>query len=1683
MGQNPSGGPPNGRLPGGWGPAMDNFPPQRGNGNHYYYYYNAGPPPRTQNSQDNTCDTLAQEGKLNIQKPEPFTGHDPWKWRIFLTQCLTMFQAKPITFQLESSRVAFAASYLQGIAFDHYTVLLQFDPNNPVLSNWLAFTQEFSSKFGVFDTVAEAEENLFNLQMRDNEHFMIFIVRFKQEAYKTGWNYNALRRSLPRSTNVTGKTAAKTRRPGPLGTPPVTPTGRLEQPMAFDPQSPLTPPTPHPASLWAKESPTPTHPRGSAHPPSSMPLTSMTPQYPWIPTPMTTTTSWTLPTIKKPYAQTESRTACRSTCRRKCRRNDGRRACASYVVMGRAMWMIDGEDYHGPYPNVFSAPATLLRATVLAPNNPPAHLPSHSSTNLLLCTTLPFTNKPVPTLVDSSATNNFIDESLVALAPQPLHCLPTPILLKLFDGDSTPAGDITHCLETTMTFTDGQQQELRLLITKLHPSAPVVLGFSWLRSTNPRIDWPSLTLRLDWDNPTDSGLVPFDVSPPSENSETTIDQPRTPLQLRSRSARFGASSVFVSNQLNLRHNDLDKPLELQLFDGSPTTTRITQYHDNTLTLNNDLQFQARLLVTQLPPSTPIMLGLPWLRNVNPDINWKNLTMQFPGPEASLAATIHLHLQSISDLNVPHPDTITSRTTQDSPTPDANPDGERSTTLSRAPLDKLRRLPPNIPQNWYKGPRYPNQQCPKPLTNPDVTPDPTVTPTVPNPVDPGDLDIKIIGAVPFACLLREGTPTFQLQVTPALPKEYLCAGTTAPESKMEEQILSEVVPPEYHEFTNMFSEGSAKELPPHRSYDHKIDLKEGTSPLFGKIYNMSEIELRALKEYLDNMLGKGFIRPSISAAGALVLFAKKKGGSLRLCVDYRGLNKVTKENRYPLPLIRDLVDRLRSAKIYTKIDLHSGYNNVQIAPGHEWKTTFCTCYGLFEYLVMPFGMTNSPATFQYFMNDIFHDMNDVFVIIYLDNILIYSNSPAEHLEHCSFHTTEVEYLGVIVTPDGVRMDPAKVNTILNWPSPRNVKEVQSFLGFANFYRRFINNYSGITKPLNQLTWKDTPWDWDSKCQSVFLLLKKAFTSAPVLRHFDPSLPIVLECDTSDYAIAGILSQSNWGGKDLCPIAFYTRSMIPAELNYNIYDKELLAIVEAFHQWRAYLKGSAAAKLDGPKPFWSTILLFTTTPEIIQNQTKCIQPLSEGILQQIRNSPPDPFFNQHDPRNNPDESSVDNPFLLSPDHRLLLWSGQIYAPDHKSIRLDILRQHHNHKLWGHPGICKTLQLISWTYFWPGMKKDITQYVRACEPCLQAKVPHHRPHGLLKPLPVGRRPWSSISMDHIVKLPDSEGFDTILIVVCHLTKQALFIPCHTTDTAPDFAKLFLEHVFSKHGLPDDIVSNCRPLFISHFWQSLCKALKIKTSLFTAYHPETNRQTKHVNQMLEQYLRFYINYLQNDWHAELPLAEFTYNNMPHSTTGVSPFYANKGYNPRLTLSLKDIPSHIAHEVAEDLRSLHQFLRDEINTANQAYSKHTNTHRKPTPDWPPGTLVWLDRQNLKTWRPSIKLDHKRLGPFKVLWKVSTHAYKLDLPPGLKGLHPVFHVRLLEKHAPVPFPSQHPSRLSPIEVEDKYHYEVDEILNSWIVCSQLQYLVRWKGYGPEDNTWEPQKNLDRAPNELRDFHR
>lgn len=408
---------------------------------------------------------------------------------------------------------------------------------------------------------------------------------------------------------------------------------------------------------------------------------------------------------------------------------------------------------------------------------------------------------------------------------------------------------------------------------------------------------------------------------------------------------------------------------------------------------------------------------------------------------------------------------------------------------------------------------------------------------------------------------------------------------------QEVLVEELVPSQYHDYLDVFSKQKSERLPPHRQYDLGIDLEPGAElPKVGKLYQMSSEELRALKEFIDENLAKGYIRQSKAPCGAPVFFVKKKDGTLRLVVDYRALNRVTRKDAYPIPLTAELLDRLKAAKRFTTLDMRWGYYNVRIRDGDEWKTSFRTRYGQFEFLVMQFGLCNAPAAFQRMVNDLFHDLVDVNVVIYLDDIIIFSENPDEHENHvrevlrrlrsadlylkpekCAFDTTSVDYLGLKISPGCIAMDPVKVTGVTKWPTPQNVRHVNQFLGFCNFYRRFIADYADITHPLERLKHKDVRWCWGSEEQEAFDRLKSAFVSAPVLMMPDMEAPFIVETDASDFAMGAVLSQRDESG-ELRPVAFYSKAMLPAERNYDIYDKELLAIVRALEEWRPYLEGS-------------------------------------------------------------------------------------------------------------------------------------------------------------------------------------------------------------------------------------------------------------------------------------------------------------------------------------------------------------------------------------------------------------------------------------------------------------------------------------------------------------------------------
>ena len=387
-----------------------------------------------------------------------------------------------------------------------------------------------------------------------------------------------------------------------------------------------------------------------------------------------------------------------------------------------------------------------------------------------------------------------------------------------------------------------------------------------------------------------------------------------------------------------------------------------------------------------------------------------------------------------------------------------------------------------------------------------------------------------------------------------------------------------------EFKDIFSE-----MPPgvpQRDVKHLIPLDDDQVPK-ARPYRLSLKELEELKAQLTKLQEKGWIRPSSSQYSSPVLFVVKKDGKLRMCIDYRGLNSKTIKDQYSIPRIDECFDQLGKGKVFSKLDLASGYYQIPIADGDIHKTAFTTRYGNFEWLVMPFGLTSAPATFQRLMNTIFLELLDVCLVVYLDDILVYSETPEKHIEHlkqvfeilrrerlyaqekkCEFGLDNLEYLGHIVGAQGLKIDQTKVKIVVDWPQPKDVKQLRSFLGLANYYRKFIQGYSVIAAPLTRLC-GSVPFEWSEECEKTFKILKQRLTEAPVLAFPDLKREFVVFFDASSViGVGGVLCQEGDDGK-LHPLAFESRKLLDAEKHYPVHELELLAFVHCLKKWRHYL----------------------------------------------------------------------------------------------------------------------------------------------------------------------------------------------------------------------------------------------------------------------------------------------------------------------------------------------------------------------------------------------------------------------------------------------------------------------------------------------------------------------------------
>jgi hypothetical protein len=721
------------------------------------------------------------------------------------------------------------------------------------------------------------------------------------------------------------------------------------------------------------------------------------------------------------------------------------------------------------------------------------------------------------------------------------------------------------------------------------------------------------------------------------------------------------------------------------------------------------------------------------------------------------------------------------------------------------------------------------------------------------------------------------------------------------------------------------------LPPNRPVDHKIALPPNSTPVNVRPYRYPHFQKHEIELQIKDMLAQGLIQPSASAFSSPVLLVRKKDGSWRFCVDYRALNALTIKDRFPIPAIDELLHELYGTKWFSKLDLRSGYHQIRMAQGDIHKTAFHTHQGHYEFLVMPFGLCNAPSTFQAAMNLIFAPFLRQFVIVFFDDILIYSPTFDTHLQHletvfqclqsndyclkrskCVFAQNSIEYLGHIVSDEGVGPDPSKISAMKDWPVPTNVKQLRGFLGLTGFYRKFVKNYAAIATPLTALLKHDS-FMWTEQAQVAFDSLKNAMSSAPVLALPNFAEPFIIETDASGSGMGAVLIQGNH------PICYYSKQFCPRMLHASTYVRELCAITSAVKKWRTYLLGTTFIICTDQRSLRELMTQIIQTPEqqfylakllgysyeIVYKpgaQNKVADALSRVHCLMIT-VPHLDFLDKFKAQMRDDEEFQQSltQIQLQPEafphyqilDDLIFVKGKLFIPSKSEFKQTLLEEFHSSPLGGHSGVHRTFGRLQENVFWHGMRKEVSEFVKACLVCQQTKPMTQSPYGLLQPLPIPDRVWEDISLDFVIGLPSFQTNTVILVVVDRLSKAAHFGMLPTQFTAVKVADLFAKMICRLHGMPRSMVSDRDVIFLSKFWKELFRLSGTKLRMSSAYHPQSDGQTEIVNKVLQQYLRCFVHEQPRRWGEFLHWAEWHYNTAVHTSTGLSPFQVVYGRAP----------------------------------------------------------------------------------------------------------------------------------------------------------------------------------------------
>lgn len=953
-------------------------------------------------------------------------------------------------------------------------------------------------------------------------------------------------------------------------------------------------------------------------------------------------------------------------------------------------------------------------------------------------------------------------------------------------------------------------------------------------------------------------------------------------------------------------------------------------------------------------------------------------------------------------------------------------------------------------------------------------------------------------------------------------------SSSPETPLDESLQSQLekLLEEFRDVVPLDNAMNLK-LPPDRGVEHTIETVPGSAPVNRHAYRLTQEELAELRRQLEDFLARGLIRPSTSPYASPVLFVKKKEGGFRMCIDYRHLNNQTVKNRYPLPRIDDLLDQLHGAKYFTKIDLASGYHQIKMKEADVRKTAFRTQLGLFEWTVLSFGLCNAPATFMRMMDDVLRPFIGKFVIVYLDDICIYSRTAEEHIGHvrevlaslreaqlvarlskCYFGRREIEFLGHIVNGcedekgSVIKMDPAKIKSIVEWPEPKNSTEVLQFKGLIGFYRRFIKDFSKIAAPLSVLT-GDVQFVWGERERLSFQQLKEAVTSAPVLVPPDFSKPFTVETDASKFAIGAVLSQE---GR---VIAFESRKLNLAECKYEVHDKELLAVYDALLKWRHYLGDSKFTLITDN---WANKFI-QTKPHLTPRQAKWLEVLQElncdiVYREGAKNVVADALSRRPDYQTSAITwvSLGDDviPSLLSAaeedeeykklvelvksgkrtdftlEEGLLRKDDRVYVPQ-CPFRHKLLTEAHDAPLSGHLGRDKTYQRLQKIVYWPRMHEEVSEYCKTCEVCQAVKPSRQNKIGLLQPHDVPPRLFHTITIDFILALPMTKnGHTGILGITDSLSGLVQLIPTVTEVTAEESARLMYDHwVTQGMGIPEKIISDRDPRFISEFWRELHKLSGTKLNVSTSNHPQTDGRSEKTNSTLETIMRCYVNPFHSDWDERLPSVRFAINDAVHASTGRTPHEVVFGQSPRVPLTSWLKPSRAVPDpvvaIQEKRRAEIAEAQTAMRVAQERQAFYANQHRREVL-FEVGDKVYLSNSHLRldeVENATRKFYPKFKGPYAVLEVISPVAYRLDLPKSSK-IHPVVHVSYLKEYhdgrAQFPDRPDYQPAPAPDIVDGEEHYHVERFIGhrpkdptKLKNPAHAKFHVKWVGYPVTNN--------------------